>query len=437
MARKVFISFLGGTDYGACHYATDTYKSAPVRYIQEAMLDMLTKTGEWTSDDIAYILLTKGAKKLNWHDDGHRDRNTGEVKKQPGLQTQLKNLNPAMPVETICNLPDGNNEQEILEIFQRVYEKIQEGDELYFDVTHGFRYLPMLSIVLGNYAKTLKNVTIKSISYGNFEARDKETNTAQIVDLIALSALQDWSAASASFVKHGNADDLTKLGSESLKPILKEAKGKNPDATALRSVINTLQQVVDDFRTCRGINIVKSSSFDNLKKQLDNIDTVVVPLLVPILDKIGDVFKEFDARKTFLNGFNAADWCMEHGLFQQAITIFFENVVTYFCFRHNLNWETEKQRSLVNMAFNCSMNNTPENEWRFISNEEDNEKNRNVVRSIIQSDEMKHCLPVFIKLRDMRNDFNHSGMRNNPMSPSKLKSGLSTAMNQIKEILCS
>ena len=33
---------------------------------------------------------------------------------------------------------------------------MQDGDELYFDLTHGFRYLPMLVMVLINYSKFLK-----------------------------------------------------------------------------------------------------------------------------------------------------------------------------------------------------------------------------------------------------------------------------------------
>ena len=66
MSRKVFISFLGFSNYGECIYTKDNYKSSSVRFIQEATLDYLCQTENWTEKDAAYILLTKGAEEKNW-----------------------------------------------------------------------------------------------------------------------------------------------------------------------------------------------------------------------------------------------------------------------------------------------------------------------------------------------------------------------------------
>ena len=41
MARKVFISVLGFTNYSECIYTKDAYKSHSVRFIQEATLEYL------------------------------------------------------------------------------------------------------------------------------------------------------------------------------------------------------------------------------------------------------------------------------------------------------------------------------------------------------------------------------------------------------------
>ena len=42
---------------------------------------------------------------------------------------------------------------------------------------------------------------MKAIFYGNYEARDKESNIAPIMDLLPLSVLQDWTlAASDTFM---------------------------------------------------------------------------------------------------------------------------------------------------------------------------------------------------------------------------------------------
>ena len=86
MARKVFISVLGFTNYSECIYTKDAYKSHSVRFIQEATLEYLLQQTEWTSNDVAYIMLTDGAEKANWMDNGHRNRVTGEIIACEGLQ---------------------------------------------------------------------------------------------------------------------------------------------------------------------------------------------------------------------------------------------------------------------------------------------------------------------------------------------------------------
>lgn len=79
MSRKVFISFLRFNKYAPCHYCGGGYKSAEMRFVQEAILDHLIKKEQWEKDSVALILLIKGTEKMNWEDDEHRNRNTCEV----------------------------------------------------------------------------------------------------------------------------------------------------------------------------------------------------------------------------------------------------------------------------------------------------------------------------------------------------------------------
>ena len=93
MARKVFISILGASNYQPCHYCrTDekgAFKSEETRYIQVATLDYLTSREEWGESDIALILLTHISQQKNWLDDGHTSPVTHEVITAPGLKTCL------------------------------------------------------------------------------------------------------------------------------------------------------------------------------------------------------------------------------------------------------------------------------------------------------------------------------------------------------------
>ena len=59
MARKVFISFLGGTNYQYCDYQKDGVSYGNVRFIQEATLNYLNVNEKWTANDVLMILPRK------------------------------------------------------------------------------------------------------------------------------------------------------------------------------------------------------------------------------------------------------------------------------------------------------------------------------------------------------------------------------------------
>ena len=109
----------------------------------------------------------------------------GERDTYTGLKKVLEKNKFPFEVKDI-KIPNGDYEEEIWEIFESVYNVLKDGDEVYFDITHAFRSIPMLVMVLINYAKFLKNIKVKSITYGNWEARDSE-NFAPIMDLITFS----------------------------------------------------------------------------------------------------------------------------------------------------------------------------------------------------------------------------------------------------------
>jgi CRISPR-associated DxTHG motif protein len=162
MARKVFISVLGTGYYEACKYIKGSFCSTETRFIQQATLEYLKVSNNWTTKnndgevvDRVIILLTDGARKTNWSQTKRTNKITGEEEDYLGLEQVLQNMNLPCPVETL-SIPDGKSEDEMWTIFNTVYNALKPNDELYFDLTHSFRYLPMLVLVLGNYAKFLK-----------------------------------------------------------------------------------------------------------------------------------------------------------------------------------------------------------------------------------------------------------------------------------------
>ena len=261
MARKLFISVLGTGLYEKSVYTQGDFKSSETRFIQQATLELIGCKETWTEEDRVCILLTDKAKELNWEVSSRKHPHTKEEIAYEGLNTLLQrmNLRPQIMPISIC---DGKNEDEMWKIFQTTFELIQDGDELYFDLTHSFRYLPMLILVLGNYAKFLKNIRIAHISYGNYEARNEEGSP--IVDLLPLTVLQDWTFAAADFLHNGRSEQLTQLTQQVFKPILRDTRGEDQQAQALRSFSDTLNNITDNLQMCRGLNITKEKDISKI-----------------------------------------------------------------------------------------------------------------------------------------------------------------------------
>lgn len=433
MARKVFISVLGASFYGECKYFKDDYISQNVRFIQEATLKMLVNN-EWNETSKAFFLTTKLARSANWNITNNERLNpiTEIIEPYESLQFRLEKYNFGFETKAI-DIPDGKNEEEMWEIFDIMYSLIEDGDELYFDLTHSFRYLPMLLLVFGNYVKFLKNAKVVHISYGNYEARDRITNIAPIVDLLPISILQDWTFAAANYLENGNVKKMVNLSREKITPILALSSGQDQDAANLRTFVKCLETVIEERRTCRGIDIYQSKNFADLYNSYKKIGNCLLKPLQPILSRIEESFKNFDVNQNIINGFAAARWCYDFGMYQQAATILQENIVSWFCLRHGIRIDNEYEREIINKAFIIRIENIEESKWKI----EDKHK---VKLYEVLNDEFfnkKDLLDTFGNLTEVRNDFNHSGMRSKrkPLNPNSIIKNIGKCISNIEEIL--
>lgn len=432
MARKVFISVLGFTNYNECIYTKDTFISYPVRFIQEATLCYLLEKKNWTENDAAYILLTEGAEKANWVDNGQKDRTTGEAIACDGLCTRFQNMKLPFEVTPIRHLPHGNSEDEIWHIFEQTFDRLQEGDELYFDLTHGFRYLPMLVMVLINYSKFLKNTTVKSITYGNYESRNA-ANEAPIIDLLPLSVLQDWTYAAGQFLDSGNVQRLIELSKTKLRPLMIASSGKDKDALLLTKFTNYLGIVIEDMKTCRGLNILKANDLLKLRLYMSELESTFIKPLNPIFNKLKKSFDCYQESDNVQNLFEAAKWCLEKGLYQQAITILQEGIVTYVCQANDLDFLDTNLRTLVSGVINLYGKKESINNWIFPAyyTEEQKEADKALITEIFQSQSVQQYAKIYIACTEFRNDFSHSGMRPNPKPASNIKKGIEKVIDRV------
>lgn len=427
MARKLFISVLGTTLYKPCIYIDheSKFESTETRFIQEATIQLIQQKKAWEEGDKICILATQKAQEDNWNKEITSRLNPHTKQEEPyeGLESILQRMNLPVDIEA-RTIPEGRNEEEIWEVFHTVFNQIEEGDELYFDLTHGFRYLPMLILVLGNYAKFLKHVQIAHISYGNFEG--KEGNKAPITNLLPLALLQDWTIAAADFLQNGYTNKLKLLAEQSIEPLLRNEKTRTEDTKNLNSFVQSLQNWVDERQTCRGMSIVDSGTLKNLKLLGENIEKVIIKPLEPIFHQIMETLPDENAT-SIEQCMAAARWCYDNNLYQQAATILQEGVVTFFCQRNNINIDKEGERELINSAFTILFNTIPKSQWR--GDKETQTRLEEILKDVLIY--QPQIYSTFNNITEVRNDYNHSGFRSKrkPMSAEALKDNILKALN--------
>lgn len=316
MARNVFISFLGTNNYLETYYSIGDFKSSqPVRFIQEALIEHLCR--EWTSEDKIFIFCTKLSLEKNWNDNGQRNTDS------EGLCTRLKNIKLPIPFEAV-EITEGFSEEDIWDIFNKVYHKLNKGDNVYLDVTHAFRSIPIFSTVLFNYAHYLKGTNLKVVYYGAFEKlgpaykvkdMNVEDRNAPIIDLTSIIRLQELSTAASNLHQYGKM--------KSISDLLGIVQGKGKGKQNIERIKKKMKDFDTALSTCK-MDILKDgkligelqSLVDN-NKDSKNLTEAHRQLIVKVQEEI-NMFKPYD---TYDNVEAAIDWAKKYGMIQQAYTL--------------------------------------------------------------------------------------------------------------------
>lgn len=414
MAR-VYISFLGTNDYLECYYCRgkNCLTPKPVRFVQEATIrDNCT---DWGPDDRIIIFTTKDAEARNWRNDGHTDKD-GNILQRKGLLACLKEL--SLPV-SITNriIPEGYDENQVWEIFQEVFNLLESEDEVVFDITHAFRSIPLLAIVVLQYARIMKKVTLRGIYYGAFEAlgnpvevRQKpvQDRKAPIIDLTALTGLMDWSIATDRFLESGDVKSAGTLARRGVQGILKETRGGDKAAMAIKNLGVSLEHFSKMLSTCRGPDV--SNAARDLLEKADRCKDVNLPRpFRPLFDKIRERLEKNFTGDSLQDGLAAARWCADHNLIQQGFTILAEIVISFIVSTVGQNPLHRGIRELASEAFTTIIG---EGSATGSHPKEEPAKDLSAKQHMIELIKSRPGLHRAVeKIRPKRNDLNHAGFR--------------------------
>lgn len=393
MARKVLISFLGTNDYVPTHYKIGDVISSLVRFVQEALIDHLCV--DWNQNDRIYIFLTEAACRKNWLNFENRT----------GLKEVLQSKRIWPLVESV-EINEGISEEEIWGLFNAIYSKLDEGDEVYFDITHAFRSIPMFVTVLMNYARFMKNISVKSILYGAFEKLGsayevrllpESQRVAPVIDLTSIVRLQNLTQTASDVLNYGKIGTVGKTLSDSdYSPAVTEA-------------VQQLKKTVETLEECIILNRARKIRSGEMTARLQaNIKRLISEGELnkaehEILSRLDKMVSNF-GRNSQKNLEAAIEWALEFDMIPQAYTLGQENIKelclknfkSYFEDIEISSFGTRKR--IVEGVLGISERSYNAGEY----------KDRDVFEELFASDLVQELRPYYKVLKDNRNALNHA-----------------------------
>jgi CRISPR-associated Csx2 family protein len=426
---KVFISTLGTTKYEECVYQFNANdRSGKTFFIQEASIRYFCKDWDKSKGDRIKILCTDTALVKNWRDNGHKDYKTGEAIKRAGLGSILNKLLQEDPfitkldIETIPVLiPEGKNSGEIWQIFEALYQQIENNDEVWFDITHAYRSIPMLVLVCIIYARVLKNITVKSITYGAYDAR--ENNVAPVFDLTRFIALMDWTNAAKDFSEYGQTKQLLNLLTSDINPLLKESKGTHLEAKFSKAIGKGIEELSESIIQNKLSQVVL---FSSLKKNLAEYRAVApseMKAFIPIVEIINKKIEPFN-ENDLGNVFAATRWCTKHGMYQNAYSILLEGCISIALDAVGENWQpiakNNADKGIVEIKRKIPIA-VAKLQTRTIQKVKDDLSSYTDIIDKMRKIMNVQVAEIFEKLNSYRNSFMHCGTGTNEFPDNTLK----------------
>nr|PZN09516.1 MAG: TIGR02221 family CRISPR-associated protein [Caldicoprobacter oshimai] len=358
-----FISLLGTNAYLPCNYYLDDIKAEDCCYIQEALIRILTKKG--MEFDNVLVFTTQEAYLKNWVDNAYNKRYNEQ---RPGLEMVLKDVFKDCP-DKVKNvfIPSGNSEEELWKLFDILLAQIDEGDEIILDITHSFRFLPMLAFIVFSFARIVKRCEIKGIYYGAFEvlgstkeveAMDISVRNAPVFDLTPFVVLFDWILGIDRYIATGDAsivERLTRSESGKLSRRIRQdiSEGKLPanpaslfrNSNLLRDLSRAMIEFGNTIFTCRGQELSEAAL--KLKKAINDVvesDAYhYVKPLAYIMDMLKNRFDRF-GQDEYVNMLEAVRWCLENNMYQQGLTILEEGLISFACDMYGVDKKEKENR---------------------------------------------------------------------------------------------
>lgn len=191
-------------------------------------------------------------------------------------------------------------------------EYISNNDELFVDITHSFRSLPLYLMNLLIYLKDVsrKNINISHISYGMLDV-SRELGYTPVVELNGIMDIHNWITGAFALSQFGNGYQIADLLSQE----------DRDSATRIRNFsdemnLNHLAGIRNQAQVLSGLR----------NKHYSPIPERIVPQTI---NNFTANFQTDSCKSKFL--FNVANWQFIHKNYSSSYISLLESILTYIC----------------------------------------------------------------------------------------------------------
>lgn len=229
----------------------------------------------------------------------------------------------------------GLNEMELwknFSSFMELTEILKDGDEIYLDITHSFRSIPLFMYLIMDFLQTLnyKKVTLSGLYYGMLEA-NREMGFTPVVDLSQLFKISQWIRGAHEFINFGNGYIMSEL--------------INKDSSVPRNVIEVSKKINNISEL---VNINYLTDLQNQIQSLNSLmtyeydDNGAFTYIVPLIREFTSRFSGIKTSSEFQ--IELSKWYFENKRYGHGYICLVEAILTKLCEVYNLDLKNFKNR---------------------------------------------------------------------------------------------
>ncbi|MFW6025863.1 MAG: TIGR02221 family CRISPR-associated protein [Candidatus Woesearchaeota archaeon] len=250
------------------------------------------------------------------------------------INSYLKSKTQSSLTDSKCKLiAYGVDDEEIWSNFDLVMgltEELEDGDQVYLDITHSFRSIPLFMYLMMDFIQNLqsKQIELSGLYYGMLDIiREMDENYAPIIDYKPLFEISKWIRGLHDFTNYGNGYLISELTND-------------------EKLADRINRVSNLFN----INYIKElkTQLTKLNDQIKSTNLKKLKVLNYLVPNLEEFLKRFETTKYDWDfQLEVSKWFHENNKYGNAYISLVESIITYICEFYYLDFTNFKNRKLV------------------------------------------------------------------------------------------